>query len=311
MKLKKTRKVSFDPICHQYICGDKQLIGVTSLMRKHGLSPDYSDIPTALLEKAAEKGTALHRLLEDYDDGKPLVLNSDSEKKTINDYKKLGLDHIASEYLVSDFKVVASFIDKVYARGENQVEICDVKTTSLLHEDALSWQLSIYKYLFSLLNPNIDVVALTVLWFDKNTGALKRYAPIREIPEEKVKELLACEEMELPFVLDKVDSSVSLALPESEISEFYSVTQQIAALKITMDALCEKKKEFDTKVLGYMIKEGLTTLSSPIGVFKMRKGSIRTTIDSKRLKDERPEVYDEYSKESETSPNLIFTPNEI
>lgn len=311
MKLKKTRRVSFDPISHQYICEGKQLIGVTSLMRKHGLSPSYGDIPTALLEKAAEKGTALHRLLEDYDNGKDLITKTDAESKTIRDYKKLGLEHLASEYLVSDFKVVASFVDKVYSRGENQVELSDIKTTAILHEDALAWQLSIYKYLFSLLNPTIEVVALSVLWFDKNTGALKRYAPVREIPEEKVKELLACEEMELPFVPDTVDTSASLALPENELAEFVSVSQQLAALKITMDALAEKKKVFDAKVLEYMIKEGLTTLSAPAGVFKMRKGSVRTTIDSKRLKDERPEVYDEYSKQSETAPSITFVPNEI
>ena len=35
-----------------------------------------------------------------------------------------------------------------------------------------------------------------------------------------------------------------------------------------------------------------------------KKGSTKTTIDSKRLKSERPEIYEEYSKTSTSSPSI-------
>ena len=113
MKLKQQKKVSFDPICHQYFFEGRQLIGVTSLMAKHGLSPDYEGVPQGVLEKAAEKGTALHLLLEKYDGGESVVVKTDAEKRTIKDYKALGLDCLASEFLVSDLATTASFIDKM------------------------------------------------------------------------------------------------------------------------------------------------------------------------------------------------------
>jgi len=308
MKLKKIKGVDFDPICHKYYCEGKELIGVTSLMAKHNLSPDYSDIPQAVLEKAADKGTAIHRLLEDYDNGK-VVAKTDAEKRTIKDYKALGLTHLASEYLVSDRECVASFIDKVYEVGENEVELCDVKTTSKLHERALSWQLSIYKHLFLLLNPKIKIRGLSVLQFDKNTGELKAYKPVREIPEGKVKELLECEKMELPFEDTEEDApTADLALNEVELTAYLSISERLIALKNTMDVLTEKKKEYDAKVLAYMEKEGLTTLAAETGEFRYRKGSIRTTIDSKALKATYPDIAERFSKQSETSPSLTFVP---
>ena len=39
-----------------------------------------------------------------------------------------------------------------------------------------------------------------------------------------------------------------------------------------------------------------------------KKGSTRTTLDSKRLKEEQPEIFEEYSKTSETAPSVSITP---
>ena len=65
MKLKQNKKVFFSDIVHCYL-NDKgeELIGVTSLMKKHGLGADYSGIPQDVLERAAERGSRVHRLLE-------------------------------------------------------------------------------------------------------------------------------------------------------------------------------------------------------------------------------------------------------
>lgn len=309
MKLKQQKKVAFDPICHQYFFEGRQLIGVTSLMAKHGLSPDYEGVPQGVLEKAAEKGTALHLLLEKYDGGESVVVKTDAEKRTIKDYKALGLNCLASEFLVSDLATTASFIDKVYGRGENEVELCDIKTTAQIHDRALSWQLSIYKYLFLLANPKAKVVGLSVLQFDKNTGELKAYRPVREIPEEKVRQLLDCEAMELPFEDDGEDiPSAELALPENELAEYVAVSEQLLALKNSIDLLTEKKKEYDARVLAYMDKEGLTTLKAETGEFRLRRGSSRTTIDTKALKAAYPDIAERFSKTSETSASLTFVP---
>ena len=65
----------------------------------------------------------------------------------------------------------------------------DVKTTYQLDKEYISWQLSIYKYLFNLINPDIEVDKLYAIWV--RDGATLHEVP--EIPQEEVIELLECE----------------------------------------------------------------------------------------------------------------------
>ena len=46
-------KVIFNEENHTYTLGDKTLISVTQLLKKHGLSTDYSGVDAEILERAA------------------------------------------------------------------------------------------------------------------------------------------------------------------------------------------------------------------------------------------------------------------
>ena len=74
----------------------------------------------------------------------------------------------------------------------------------------------------------------------------------------------------------------------------------------------KKEMEYQEKLL----KDGLMKAMEEVGIKKfiidglsatIKDGSIRTTIDSKRLKEECPEIYETYSKTSEVKPSLILT----
>ena len=127
MKLVKNEKVFFSEEAHIYLNenGD-ELIGVTSLMRKHGLGADYSGIPEATLRRAAEEGTALHKEIEDYETGQAVLISP-----LIQEYQKLGLKCVAVEYLVSDDTTVASSIDGVYEGTKKNTVILVDYTTAL------------------------------------------------------------------------------------------------------------------------------------------------------------------------------------
>ena len=58
--------IRFDEKTHQYFLNDKELIGVTRLMRKHGLAPDYTAVRSDVLNAAAERGTLIHEEIEEY-----------------------------------------------------------------------------------------------------------------------------------------------------------------------------------------------------------------------------------------------------
>ena len=53
-------RVVFNEEQHTYWLGDKRLISVTRLLKKHGLSTDYSAVNPDVLEKAAKKRSEEH-----------------------------------------------------------------------------------------------------------------------------------------------------------------------------------------------------------------------------------------------------------
>lgn len=73
-----------------------------------------------------------------------------------------------------------------------------------------------------------------------------------------------------------------------------------------------KEMEYQEKLL----KEGLMEAMNEVGIKKfivnglsatIKDGTTRTTIDSKRLKEELPDVYEEYSKTSEVKPSITIS----
>lgn len=142
-------QVTFEPTTHTYLNQDwEELMGVTTLMKKHGLSPSYDGINYGVLQRAAARGSHIHKQIEDYCQ----INQMEGEMTTeCENFIKLNLDVVGNEYLVSDNVMVATMIDIVLA----DYCLCDIKTTSTFHHKAVSWQLSICAYLFELQNPTI------------------------------------------------------------------------------------------------------------------------------------------------------------
>jgi len=304
IKLKKNTKVKFDEFTHSYWMGEKELIGVTSLMKKHGLSADYTGISPEVLAKAANRGTAIHKMLEDYDNGKAVVASCDEHAGILEAYKSLGLPVIASEYLVSDNKIVASMIDKVMDGGaQGMVDLADIKGTSQLHIDALEWQLSIYAFLFELQNPKLKVGKLYAVHCPK-TAKVKK-VEINRIPSETIMELIQAESEDelfsnmpdvLPEVSDAVEDVTALIADEQQVAQLE------AALKIVKAAVDARRET----IRSFMVSKNIKELRCPAGMYKLKAGCMRESIDSARLKAEKPEIAKDYIKVSETKPSLSF-----
>lgn len=141
--------MTFDEDSHAYTKSGKTYISVTQLLQKYGLSANYAGIPTDVLAKAAARGTAIHKGLEDYI---KLGTNSNNlpEVSMLEQYVNsrginTALSH--SEAVVyDDTYSIAGTLDWQYTDGSDNI-IADFKTTSTLHMEAVSWQLSIYNFL--------------------------------------------------------------------------------------------------------------------------------------------------------------------
>lgn len=300
MELARIESVRFDELTHSYLLtrpdgGMALLKGVTTLMREHGLSPDYSGIDPAVLRRAAERGTAVHRLLQDYDDGKAVA-----ETPELSAYRRLGLKVVASEYLVSDGVRVASSIDKVIYVDESTVDLGDVKTTSELHVAAVAWQLSIYKWLFELLNPGIRVRRLYGIHVRDGRARLVEVEPV---PPERVAALMEAEaagrRLEAPAGAEAV-----LTAEESE--SLVSASLRIEGLKAAIRELEAARAAAADKVAAWMEANRVPELRACGCVLRLKASYETERIDSKRLREEDPDTYARYARKSRVKASVII-----
>ena len=307
MELQDNKRVFFDPVSHTYLMGDKVLIGVTSLMAKHGLSPDYSGIPEATLKKAAAEGTAIHQEIEDYDNGVS-VLRTPLIEEYIDICRENGLIFARNEYLISDDELVASSIDGVYG-PENDISLVDYKTTQKVHRRPLAWQLGIYKVLFER-QTGRKVAKCYCLHIDKKERTIKGLVPIEPVSEAEVDALLLAEKEGRIYIDQYEEPSAELVLTDSELTAYVTQQAEIARLKEQIKAIEETIKGLDARVLDYMTKNNLEALEGGGGVFKVKKAYERTTIDTARLKKMQPGIYEQYKKTTTVAASLTFKPNE-
>jgi hypothetical protein len=154
--------VIFSEIDHTYSFLGKNLTGVTSLLKRTIFRDKYKGISQEVLMKAAEYGHNIHEQIELVDS-----LGVQSDSPAVIDYlrikQELGLTTLSNEYLVSDEDYVASSIDLVFS----DLTLADIKTTSSLDIEYLSYQLSFYAYLFERQNPGLKVPRLLAIWLPK------------------------------------------------------------------------------------------------------------------------------------------------
>lgn len=300
MKLNKNNKVYFDDLTHTYLMGDQVLTGVTTMMKQMGVSVDYGDIPQDVLDYAAARGHAVHRAIECYCTGEeyePDPAFAEVAWKDLEAYKGIAIDPMANEYLVSDCESIASSID-IVAKSAGGVDLIDIKTTTLVHKEAVAWQLSIYKWLFSLQNPDIKVNRLWCLHL--RDGAAKMIE-VSEIPQEEVLRLVDC-------FRKGEEYTRTLSVSEDQQKAVRAIAELERAI-IALDAEMKKKKTEQEALKGAILdfmrqhNKSKWEISDELS-FTRIEPTTRATVDSARLKKEMPEVYQSFLKESIVKESL-------
>lgn len=131
---------------HTYLYEGVILPSVTQILSvKFGKK--YDNIPKAVLERAAEKGTAVHKAIEDYEQQ-----GIESDYPELRNYKFLkrvhGFECIDNEVPVVLFRdgraVACGRLDLVLTEGD-KVGLGDIKRTSVLDKNHLAYQLNLYR----------------------------------------------------------------------------------------------------------------------------------------------------------------------
>lgn len=286
---------------HKYYYGDKELSGITGMLKQF-ISPNrYDGVDVEVLENARKRGSEIHGALDAIISGE-----IDTEQMShINDafiiFEKMrdsSLIPVASEYIVSDFDTFASPIDVLAINEFNEICILDLKCTSTLDYDFVRWQTNIYRLFFEKMT-GVDVSELYALYYHNGECEVIQ---LQKIENEHIEYMIACwnnlEHFENPLI-NTINEDVML-------SKTLQVCKAIEALeneKKQLDAEFEKLK---TGLLELMKTNGVKKFENEFIRLTYKEPTTRTSIDGRKLKEEMPEVYENYKKESEVKESIII-----
>lgn len=326
-----TSPVVFSESPHEYRLGDKKLSGITSLI-KHVLGLGYKedDLNSTkgyYIERAGEYGTSVHHAIEAYDTlgvhvtrhpkSERFRKNADDEvwevSAELNSYirHRGGFDPVANEYTVSDNLGYASNIDNVWLKRDTEgIWLVDTKTNNLNYypggvdalKEYLSWQLSIYAYLFEAQNPGLKVEGLACNWLRGEDAA---FWTISRKSDEQAKALLSVPWVEIDgrIIYDIASYDGALAptamapIPKTEIVPM-DVVQTIYDIEKQMRDLEALNKQMRQKLRQAMDDNDIRSWDS--GLFKatIAADSTTRTFDVKRFQADHPDLYEQYTKSS-------------
>lgn len=279
--------IEFREDTHEYFLDGKKLISVTQLMRKHGLAPNYDTVPSEVLRAKAERGTLIHKEIEDFikdgEIGFTTELGEFIKHITEND-----LTPILSEVIAYN-DIVAGTVDLYFA----DETIADIKTTATLHKEAISWQLSIYAYLLKR-----DVKRGQAYHFNAD-GALK-VVDIPLKPYAEVERLLECERYGELY-------TQNLTVPDAQLAELVEVESLIKTIEEQKKVAEAQAQELRAQLMQAMEKNGVTSFENENIKITYVAPTTRTAIDSAKLKKELPEIAQKYTKTSNVKASLRIT----
>lgn len=288
--------VIFDPEAHTYYTPEGvELQGITGMLHRQLFPDEYRDVPQHILDRAAQRGHAVHQLCELADD-LGITPEEPDGLAYVRLREEMGLVYRASEYLVSDNRRFASAIDKVYEEGDDAFTLADVKTTYRLNEDYVRWQLSVYAYLFELQNPGARVVRLLALWVrDGRASAF----PMERIPSDIVTALLEAEAEGRQFVNP-------LSMPSTLPEKYRQMEQSIAEIDRQARYWTERKKELMDGIMREMVSAGAYSWEGERIRLTRKKDGIRRLFDQKRLEKDHPDIYAAYVTESPVAGSVTL-----
>ena len=272
--------INFDETTHTYSRNGNIYTSVTTLLANYKLSANYNNIPKDVLNKAAQRGKEVHKMLEEYIKNGVLVSNPDFENfiKYISNRNIDCATSLSEAIIYDDTFLIAGTVDWQYYDGDNFI-IADFKTTSQIHWDAVTWQLSIYNYIIckgDILQYYINKLKVIHLYNGKFS--------VRELPTidyDEVTKLLTANlsNQSYTYVPD-----FSKILSNSEEYVLDTILEDIANCKALLKELTQKEEEMKKKLVERMKTQNLHECEFNNFKVKYTDTISRKVIDTEKLK---------------------------
>lgn len=337
--------VVFDEASHTYRLGEKKLSGITSLIHEVlqlGIYPDANEfVKEVAIPRAGHYGTCIHQAIQSLDElGLYRTIFPAVEHETkhygvqtfgphdigheLKMYERNKADFdaqaIANEYTVSDEKQFASQIDNVWLKGD-EVWLLDTKTNNVKYypggeaglKKYLSWQLSIYAYLFEK-QTSLPVTGLACNWIHGDEHA---FWLIERVDDALVEKLLknttaTAKENGYGFIYTYFgDASELIGDAPAEAVEVVDKSDLITtdAINIIANLLeAEKKaKGLKDKLKKLMREHGIQKWACDRFTATLGADTTARSLDTKRLQAEHKEIdFSAYQKVTQRSGSLTI-----
>ncbi len=279
--------ISFDEKTHTYT-NEKgvNLVSTTTLLRWAGISPNYEFVNEEVLKAAADKGTLIHKEIEDYIK-KGEVGFTDELQQFINYIEVNHYTILASEKVVYNDEV-AGTIDLIIKTPTGRIIYVDFKTTSTIHTNSVSWQLSIYKDLDlnfekddfdSFLNADLQV------WHFSKKGLV-----VKDLPE------VSTDLLEKLYESYINNTKFEVTLKEQQLQQLYEVEKVIAYYENQKKEAERNAELIREQIIAAMKEQGATKFENDRIVISYIPQTTMETFDAKTFKEENPDVYKKYLK---------------
>lgn len=293
--------VVFNEEEHRYFLGETELSGITTAISTQlGLANVFDKIPAAILENATRRGTEIHKSIERFN-SEWINDNSPQVQSYIRLCKENNIVAEANEYLVSDLKHYASSIDLVSRVDEDTFDLYDFKTWAKATNDNMMkarYQLSIYAYYFTLVNPDAKVRNLGVIHLrETEKDHIAEIIPVQRIPSDICVELLQTYLEGKPF------------------NNPYDVPTDIRTQESLIRSLMETKARAEEQL--NQIKNGIMRRMELLDIrswqtdtmkITRKLASTRSSFDLNTFKTAYPDLnYEDFTRTSRVSPSLVIT----
>lgn len=280
--------MEFDETTHTYTDNGKTLISVTQLLAKHGLAPSYDNVNEDVVRMKAERGTFIHQEIANYiQNGK---LGISKELASFRRYCKANnITFHKSEYMVHN-DIVAGTCDFTYIK-DGELYRVDFKTTSQRHYESVGRQLSLYDYLDTEKANHLQA------WYFDSNGKLKVVdIPFQENTE--IERLLECERTNQKFV------KAEIVLTNQQLEDISKLEQIIENAKLSTEYANAQLKEIQEAILKQMEEKNIRMFKNDRFTISYVSPTTRVGIDTKRLKEERPDIAEEYKTETQVKASV-------
>lgn len=261
---------------------------VTRLLQKHGLGTPLDGIPKKTLQRAADKGTMIHKEFQDCieNDGMHMGISSEVEFFAREIYPMF--DSWESEQTVYTIGLPTDYagtIDLIGFKDGVPKAIVDIKTGAV-HVGYVSKQTTLYRKAYCQmyhLNPeDIELWCIDA----KEEGC--RMIPLNPWPDREVMQLLKCE------ANGELYTPAKPMVSAAEDRKIAAYEEQIARIKAQLEKKQTEYEAFKQKLAAHICEYGEIGYRNDQYSVALIAPSVRYDFDSKAFAVKHPDLYEAY-----------------